>query len=133
MHARTHLLDARWLALAALCALPHLAFAQDAQVFTGGVGDEDLATIQQTQKDYALKVIFAGKGGVFLSDVDVKITDSKGKDVVSVTTEGPVLLAKLKPGKYTIVSKSIELTDTQKFTITGKSLRIVYVRFPVED
>ncbi|MDH2235537.1 carboxypeptidase-like regulatory domain-containing protein [Pigmentiphaga sp. GD03639] len=68
---------------------------------TGGVGQDESAAIRG-MKDYSLRVLAAAKSGEYVADVRVAIRDSGGKDVLSVTTQGPYLLARLAPGDYRI-------------------------------
>lgn len=103
---------------------------QSVPYISGGVGSEGLEEITAHEKEYNLKVIFAGKGGAFLSDIDLKIMDSKKKTVTSLVTEGPVLLVKLAAGHYTLQATLDGKTVAQKVSVTAKGLKTLYVRFP---
>lgn len=50
---------------------------------------------------YPLKIVFAGKGGQFVTDADVTVSKD-GKDLASVHCEGPWVLVKVPAGRYRI-------------------------------
>lgn len=64
-----------------------------------GIGEE--AQRDARWAAYPLKIVFAGKGGQFVADVDVTVSKG-GKDVVSVHCEGPWVLVKVPAGRYRI-------------------------------
>lgn len=64
-----------------------------------GIGDD--AQHDARWDAYPLKIVFAGKGGQWVTDADVTITQD-GKDVLSVHCSGPWLLAKVAAGQYRI-------------------------------
>lgn len=64
-----------------------------------GIGDE--AQRDARWAAYPLKIVFAGKGGQFVTDADVTLSKD-GKDLVSVHCEGPWVLAKVPAGRYRI-------------------------------
>lgn len=94
------------LALAAAWPLAGLAMDKGEQngiaYVTGGVGQDESTAIRGMARDYSLRLLAAAKSGEYVADVRVAIHDSGGKDVLSVTTQGPYLLARLAPGNYRI-------------------------------
>lgn len=101
----------RWaapLALALATAWPLAGLAMDKgeqngiAYVTGGVGQDESTAIRGMARDYSLRLLAAAKSGEYVADVRVAIHDSGGKDVLSVTTQGPYLLARLAPGNYRI-------------------------------
>lgn len=97
---------------------------------SGGVG---LAARQQlaAQADqYNLHLEFAyAPEGEYLAEVDVEITDARGNSVLSTTTDGPWLLAKLPAGNYTVKARYGDVTRTHKVSVGGGKRHLV-VRFP---
>lgn len=69
---------------------------------SGGVSEEDRQSLRQMTKDDNLQLIFAAKNRDYLSDVTVRITDTKGHEVLNTVAQGPWLFTKLPAGKYTI-------------------------------
>ncbi len=100
---------------------------------SGGVGEEDRAELEAVQKNYNLKIVFAGEGGIFLDDIHVVITDAAKNTVLTTDTEGPILLAKLKPGKYVVSADVQGITKTQNLTIKKNGQTNITIRFPIGE
>jgi hypothetical protein len=64
-----------------------------------GIGDE--AQRDPRWAAYSVKIVFAGKGGQFLTDADVTVSRD-GKDLFNGFCGGPWLLLKLPAGRYHI-------------------------------
>jgi glucose/arabinose dehydrogenase len=98
---------------------------QDPEVtyITGGVGETGLQHFKGIETAYNLKALFAEKNGEYLASVNVRITDAKGKVVLDTVTEGPYLLARLKPGKYTVAATFDGATKEQKVVLKDKITR----------
>jgi len=117
-------------ALCATCVSTN-ALAQPVAI-TGGVGETNREVIKQYQQDYNLKLVYTGEGGIYLSDVQVTIRDAKGNEVVKGPTQGPFLLADLKPGTYRVESDA-EGHHQQQTVKIGDTLKTYVVRFPIKD
>ncbi len=78
---------------------------------------------------YPLKIVFAGKGGQYVTDADVTITQHE-KAVVSVHCEAPWVFAKLPAGRYHITGVlEGQNAETSAFVpATGQGRAIL--RFP---
>lgn len=100
---------------------------------SGGVGEESRAELDAVQKNYGLKVVFAGEGGIFLDDVHVTITDAAKQSVLVVDPEGPILLAQLKPGKYVITADAQGITQKATVTIRKNKQTNITMRFPIGE
>jgi hypothetical protein len=73
---------------------------------------------------YNLMLTFAEKKSkAYLADVKVTIQDMKGHTVLSTRSQGPVFLANLPAGKYTIKAEEKGHTLTKPVHITGKHLQ----------
>jgi len=70
---------------------------------SGGVGTDERARMEQLAAGFNLRVEMAAPDGKFLGGGRVQIRDGKGKTVLDTTTNGPLLYAKLPPGKYTVL------------------------------
>ena len=69
---------------------------------SGGVGEEELADIRSRERDFNLKLLFAERGGAYLGDVDVALTNAAGETVFAVQALGPYVLLRLPSGSYQI-------------------------------
>ena len=75
---------------------------------SGGIGFEEREQLNAIGKNYNLKLVFAGKDGKWVSDINVEISDSSGKKVLNAASEGPWFFSKLPPGKYTVTVTMME-------------------------
>src|SRR6202142_1336832 len=69
---------------------------------SGGIGLEEREALTAKCANYSLKLMFAVKGGDYLGDVKIDISDSLGKKVLIATADGPWFFTDLPPGKYTV-------------------------------
>lgn len=72
---------------------------------TGGIGLEESTQIKSMQSQWPLTLQFAqsnGSNGEYIADVNVNILDIRGREVMTALANGPYLLAKLPPGRYTV-------------------------------
>ena len=83
------------------------------------------------RRRYNLKILGAAKSGDYLAGVKVTIESAKKERVLDTTMDGPILLAKLAPGTYTIRATSGSQTLTQTVTIAGQGLRQVNFRWDI--
>lgn len=118
------------LALCAAC-ISTAALAQPVAI-TGGVGEKNREVIKEYQEEYNLKLVYTGEDGIYLSDVQVVIRDSKGNEVVKGPTQGPYLLAQLPAGTYRVESDAEGYRQQQTIKVSDK-LKTHYVRFPIKD
>lgn len=69
----------------------------------GGVGGDEQNAMQALGADYNLHLLFSIKGtGEYVSDVKVRIADSSGNILLETVSDGPMLFARLKPGRYSV-------------------------------
>jgi hypothetical protein len=101
----------RWIqvlvtAVVVLVALSMEVRAADAPHVSGGTGADERAELLAKEKEYNLKILGAAKSGDYLAGVKVVIESAKKERVLDTTMDGPILLAKLAPGTYTIRATS---------------------------
>ena len=71
--------------------------------------------------DYNLSLLFSVKGtGEYVSDVKVRITDSSGNTFLETVSDGPMLFAKLKPGRYIVTVDRDGQVIHKTVTVGGK-------------
>ncbi len=102
------------------------------EVVSGGVSDEGEAQIDSIQNHYSLKITFVGIGGIYLDAINVTIDDKFGNRQVNMTTDGPILLADLAPGRYT-VNAEVEGRTIRQTIQVGKGLKQYTLRFPIGE
>jgi hypothetical protein len=64
-----------------------------------------------------LRITLASKAGSYLSDVDVTITFTSGRQVLAVRTEGSFLFVALPAGAYQIAAKANHVAQTRKIVV----------------
>ena len=78
---------------------------QGISYLSGGIGEEERDALRQMDREYNVKLIFAAKDGVYVSNVNVTIEDGSGKKVLEAVSDGPWFYAKLPPGKYNVMAQ----------------------------
>jgi hypothetical protein len=69
---------------------------------SGGVGDQALSRIRSLARDFNLEVTLANPKGDYLGGANVAVHDASGKAILHTESQGPLFLAALTPGKYTV-------------------------------
>ncbi len=103
--------------------LPPLQTFGGASYITGGIGLDESTAIKSAEKDFTLSLVFAqNKRGEYLSDVKVSIKDKAGKSVLEAVSDGPMLLARLPAGAYTVSAEYDGKTLTRTVRVEGKGV-----------
>src|SRR3990167_2462586 len=69
---------------------------------SGGVGVDSEERLKAREKEFNLKLVFTLVEGNYLADVNVALKDAAGKNVVEHLTDGPIFMARLPAGDYTV-------------------------------
>lgn len=88
---------------------------------SGGVGDEEIALLNDKAKEFNLKLLFAQSDGAYLADVDVVIRDTKGTIRFWGNNLGPILLVQLPKGNYEITAASREKAIAIKKSVNARA------------
>jgi hypothetical protein len=105
--------------------------AADVPYISGGVGADAREELLAKEKEYNLKIIAAETSGDYLAGVKVVIESARKEQVLDTTMEGPILLAKLAPGTYTIRATADGQTLTRTVPIPAQGLRQVDFRWGI--
>ena len=99
---------------------------------SGGIGSASREALSAREKDFNFKLISTIAGtGTYVSDVVLTITSSAGKPIAQHTTQGPLFMANLPKGTYTMRATFRDQTQTRNFQINEKRLHIEYLRWLV--
>lgn len=71
---------------------------------SGGFGQDERDRLQAMQGQFNLKLVFAIDAGNYLAGIDVRIVDRQGSALVETTSDGPILMANLPAGAYTVLA-----------------------------
>ncbi len=97
---------------------------------SGGVSLNARDTLRGSESNANLKMVFALNTGNYVSDVGVKVSNSKGELVIDDVSNGPWLLARLPAGSYTAQATYNGSTVTNKFSVGAKGLKTAQFRWP---
>ena len=114
---------------AALLGLSVNTWAADIPYISGGVGADEREEFAAKEAEYNLKIVVAETSGDYLADVKVVIESASKDRVLETVMEGPILLAKLPPGTYTIRATSGRNRLTQTVSIPAQGPRQVVFRW----
>ena len=100
-------------------AAPAVREFEGVRYVTGGVGEGERSAILGIAQDFNLKLTFAEKSGDYLSGVKIAITGGDGRKVLELDSEGPLVLAKLPPGKYRVSATANGREQTRDANVGG--------------
>lgn len=86
-------------------SLPATQTQGEVAFLSGGIGEDESVAIKKEATSWPLTLELAQAGtprAEYISDVPVTISDESGKIVLDTVAEGPFLLVKLPPGKYSL-------------------------------
>jgi hypothetical protein len=87
----------------AIPALPIEAVQENGITYlSGGIGDEEVAQLKQEESKYNLRLQITGKGGEYLSEVQLTLKDKKDSALVSIMDAGPYVYFQLPAGEYVV-------------------------------
>ena len=112
-----------------LLTLAVMAYAADVPHISGGIGSTERDELRTKEREYNLKVITAMKSGDYLSGVQIVIESATQERMLETTMGGPILLARLPSGSYTIKATAGGQTLTQTVAIEAQGLRQVDFRW----
>jgi hypothetical protein len=102
------------------------------QFISGGVGTEERDALQAMKGRFNLELTMATPSGKYVGSTTLRIVSPEGKTVLDTQTDGPIFMAKLPPGQYTIQAEangqkmtrtvSIGSGGTQQVTMTWPAL-----------
>ena len=128
--------------LVALFGVTHASFAQsiakdveragNIEYITGGVGTSEQQQVNAFAQDhnYNLKLVFTLDAGNYLADVDVVLRNQRGETLVHDVADGPMLVAKVPQGTYTVTASYNGATRSQTVRVGQDGLRTAYFRWP---
>jgi len=90
------------------------------ELVSGGVGAEEQAALKKMQSKYNVHVTLSEPEGAYLSGVTMEIETDDGTRLVQHTTRGPIFLAQLQPGRYTLHAHAKERTAEHRTIDIGK-------------
>lgn len=93
--------------------------AEGIRYVSGGVGQGEREELRALEDGFNLQLLFAARGGAFLSDVAVRIQDGSGRTVVDAVAEGPYFYVALPPGTYVVTATLAGDSSRRKVTVSA--------------
>jgi hypothetical protein len=97
---------------------------------TGGIGHDEAMAMRRQEAQYPLSLEFvkrAGPVGEYLAGVNVTIKDRQGKTKLETVADGPIVLARLPVGKYTVSAElDGQIKNRDVVIVTQKPERLVF-------
>ena len=82
----------------------HQSMSNGSAYYSGGVGITEREQMKDMTRDCNLKLVFDTRTGAYLSAINVKIQDAKGKVLIDTTSKGPWFSAKLPAADYRVTA-----------------------------
>jgi hypothetical protein len=86
---------------------------------TGGIGEEERQAMDSVRRNYNVHVMNSERDGAFSGEVLLTIKDRNGAELLT-TQAGPLLHAQLPAGRYTVIARNGEETQTKSVKV-GKA------------
>jgi hypothetical protein len=106
----------------AASAADRAGLQHQASFVSGGVGAASQEELKARERDFNLKLVFTLMEGDYVADVDVVIRDAAGSTVVQHAAPGPLFMAKLPSGTYTVSATYEGRTQSRKVIVGGRLL-----------
>ena len=102
----------------------------DVTYLMGGIGKEEASAMRKEESHFPLTLEFLKQGkphAEYLTGVGVTIKDHEGKTVLNTVADGPLLLAKLPDGRYSILATNGGMTKDRAVVVAArKPERVVF-------
>jgi hypothetical protein len=90
---------------------------------SGGTSEDDRATLQNMEGDYNMRFMFAVQpSGEYLADINVTLVDSRGGTVLDTVSAGPLLYARVPPGRYRVTVDSDGRSQTRTLEVAANGV-----------
>ncbi len=99
---------------------------------SGGTGEASMERMKAREGDFNFRLLMAENNGAYLSDVKVTLKQG-GKTLMRTRSDGPILLAKLAAGKYTLIAESGGKSQQKDFTVPARGSARLDLRWPAQD
>ena len=97
---------------------------------SGGVGDEQQDVLDSVVGRFNLKVTLARQDGKYMGSSALRIEDQRGSDLLQTESKGPLFLAKLPAGTYTVHASAEGRSFSRKVTVPSAGLEQIVLTWP---
>ena len=88
----------------------------------GGIGQEQAAHMRDMSPQFPVRMTFSRHNegqDEFVADVHLRITDSRGRRVLDLPSQGPIFLLRLPPGSYAVEAERQGEVKTRRFDVAA--------------
>jgi hypothetical protein len=117
-------------------SLPPVQSQGQTEFVTGGIGLDESEAIKKEGRSWPLKLEFAQAGAPrpeYIGDVKITIKDKSGTVVLDASAEGPYMLIKLAPGKYSLDATYASITLHRDLKLEKGQNRKVTLLWPLPE
>ncbi|MEJ2767127.1 carboxypeptidase-like regulatory domain-containing protein [Mycetohabitans sp. B46] len=97
--------------------LPPVSTQGEVSYISGGVGLDESQALRREAPHWPLALRFTGSRNEYLADVQVTITRASGQSVLDTISQGPYMLIKLAPGRYTVRAQYKDAAQTKSIEL----------------
>ena len=102
-----------------------------ASFVNGGIGKEEADALRAEAADYPLELVFtrrADNRDELIAEVHLTIRDRDGQVIVDQAQQGPIFLARLPDGAYTVIAEYRGETQTRRVAVAdGRHAKLALV------
>ena len=102
-----------------------------ASFVNGGIGKEEADALRAEAADYPLELVFtrhADNHDEFIAEVHLTIRDRDGQVIIDQAQQGPIFLARLPDGTYTVIAEYRGETQTRRVAVAdGRHAKLALV------
>jgi hypothetical protein len=102
-----------------------------ASFVNGGIGKAEADALRAEAADYPLELVFtrhADNRDEFIAEVHLTIRDRDGQVIVDQAQQGPIFLARLPDGTYTVIAEYRGETQTRRVAVAdGRHAKLALV------
>ncbi len=95
---------------------------------SGGIGVSSQQRLKALEPQFNLKLVFTLTEGQYLADVRVALRDKTGKLLLEHVTDGPIFMARVPAGSYTVSATYGGSTQSRSIYV-AETLRTAYFRW----
>jgi hypothetical protein len=97
--------------------VPPVSTQGEVSYTSGGIGLDESQALRREMPHWPLALRFTGSRNEYLADVQVTITRVGGQTVLDTISQGPYMLVKLAPGRYTVRAQYEDTAQTKSIKL----------------
>lgn len=115
--------------------LPPLQTQSDIEWMSGGIGQDEVQAMKREAPRWPLALSFAladKDKAIYTADVEVSIKNAAHYEIFKARSNGPFMLVRLKPGRYTLDASLNGHAQQRRISITAQSSAPITLVWPLD-